>query len=94
MEESAVLITVGSMKGAVRLAAWAKPVERAAMTRAREMRLMEFMAGRRSGGVEQSLMDYTSRKLPVFSSVKAQATNRVIDPRWGLGAGTRFAGLG
>lgn len=89
-----MLMTVGSMKGAVRLAAWAKPVERAAMTRAKERRLMEFMAGRSFGGVEQSVMGYTSRKLPFFSSVKAQAPNQVIDPRCGLGAGTRFPGSG
>ncbi len=63
------------------------------MTRAREMRLMEFMAGRSSGGVEQSVMGYTSRKLPVFLSVKAQVPNQVIDPRWGLGDRTRFPHL-
>ena len=76
-----MLITVGSMKGAVRLAAWAKAVERAAMTRVRARRLMEFMAGRSRGVVEQALMGYTSRKLSVFLSVKALASKQVIDPR-------------
>jgi hypothetical protein len=48
----AVLITVGSINGAVRLAAWAKPVESVARRRARARRLQEFMAGRGGEVVE------------------------------------------
>jgi hypothetical protein len=43
--------------------------------------------------LEEALMGYTSRKLLVFSSVKGQAANQVIDPRWRMGGETRFSGL-